>query len=77
MVNLPKGDWDFGFNVEAGYGRDDYFTHSNGILDQHNKQASLLINEGGALVPQGGTGNDDQLDLLQANVELGIPSVRA
>jgi hypothetical protein len=59
MVNLPKGDWDFGFAVETGYGRDDFFTHSNGILDQHNKQ--------------GGTGNDDQLDLLQANVSLGIP----
>ena len=59
MINLSKGDWDFGFAVEAGYGRDDYFTHSNGILDQHNKE--------------GGTGNDDQLDLLQANVELGIP----
>jgi hypothetical protein len=59
MINLPKGDWDFGFALETGYGRDDFFTHSNGILDQHNKQ--------------GGTGNDDQLDLLQANVQLGIP----
>jgi len=59
MVNLPKGDWDFGFGVETGYGRDDYFTHSNGVLDQHNKQ--------------GGTGNDDQLDLLQIYGQLGIP----
>jgi hypothetical protein len=59
MVNLPKGDWDFGFVLETGYGRDDFFTHSDGILDQHNKQ--------------GGTGNDDQLDLLQANAQLGIP----
>lgn len=65
MVNLPKGDWDFGFDVEAGYGRDFFFTHSNGILDQHNKQA--LTNNGQ------GTGNDDQLDLLQAYVQLGIP----
>jgi len=59
MVNLPKGNWDFGFGIETGYGRDDFFTHSNGILDQHNKQ--------------GGTGNDDQLDLLQAYGQVGIP----
>jgi hypothetical protein len=59
MVNLPKGNFDFGFKVEAGYGRDDYYTHSVGILDQHNEQ--------------GGTGLDDQLDLLQAYVEMGIP----
>jgi hypothetical protein len=67
MVNLPKGDWDFGFVIETGYGRDDFFTHSDGILDQHNKQAILPGNDGA------GTGNDDQLDLLQANVSLGIP----
>jgi hypothetical protein len=65
MINLPKGDWDFGFDVEAGYGRDFFFTHSNGILDQHNKQA--ILNNGQ------GTGNDDQLDLLQAYAQLGIP----
>lgn len=65
MINLAKGDWDFGFALETGYGRDDFFTHSNGILDQHNKQAALNNGQG--------TGNDDQLDLLQANVELGIP----
>jgi hypothetical protein len=59
MVNLPKGNWDFGFGFEGGSGRDFYFTHSNGILDQHNKQ--------------GGTGLDDQLDLLQAYGQIGIP----
>jgi hypothetical protein len=59
MVNLPKGDWDFGGLVEVGYGRDDFFTHSNGILDQHNKQ--------------GGTGLDDQLDILQLYGQFGIP----
>ncbi|MGD0141103.1 MAG: outer membrane beta-barrel protein [Tepidisphaeraceae bacterium] len=59
MVFLPKGSFDAGFKIEAGYGRDDYFTHSDGILDQHNKQ--------------GGTGLDDQLDLLQAYVQVGIP----
>jgi hypothetical protein len=59
MVNLPKGDWDFGFDVEAGWGRDFFWTHSNGILDNHNKE--------------GGTGDDDQFDLLQAYAQLGIP----
>src|SRR5579872_2671225 len=54
MPGLLKGNWDFGFDVEAGYGRDFFFTHSNGILDQSNKN--------------GGTGPDDQPDLLQANV---------
>ena len=65
MVNLSKGQWDFGGLVEAGYGRDFFFTHSNGILDQHNKQA---INNNGE-----GTGDDDQFDVLQAYVQLGIP----
>ncbi len=59
MVNLPKGQWDFGFLIEAGYGSDFYYTHSNGILDQHNKN--------------GGTGDEDQLDVLQAYGQLGIP----
>jgi hypothetical protein len=65
MVNLSKGNWDFGGLIEVGYGRDFYYTHSNGILDQHNKQAA---NNGGE-----GTGNDDQLDILQAYAQLGIP----
>jgi hypothetical protein len=59
MINLPKGQWDVGGLIEVGYGRDFFYTHSNGILDQHNKQ--------------GGTGNDDQLDIPQAYVQLGIP----
>ncbi len=59
MINLPKGQWDFGFDVEGGYGRDFFYTHANGILDNHNKE--------------GGTGNDDQWDVLQAYVQLGIP----
>jgi hypothetical protein len=65
MVNLSKGNWDFGGLIEFGYGRDFYYTHSNGILDQHNKQAFTNNGEG--------TGNDDQIDLLQAYVQLGIP----
>jgi len=59
MVNLPKGQWDFGFLFEIGYGSDFFYTHSNGILDQHNKQ--------------GGTGDNDQLDILQLYGQLGIP----
>ncbi|MGD0461041.1 MAG: outer membrane beta-barrel protein [Tepidisphaeraceae bacterium] len=60
MVNLSKGSWDVGFKVEGIYGRDAFFTHSNGILDQDNKNGGL-------------SGPDDQLDLLQAYVQLGIP----
>jgi hypothetical protein len=64
MVNLAKGDWDAGFKIEAYYGSDAYFTHSNGILDNNNK-------ENGAV--NGANGPNDQLDLLQAYVTLGIP----
>jgi hypothetical protein len=64
MVNLPKGSFDVGFKVEAGYGRDDYYTHSAGILDQHNEQIAEGLNTGGL---------DDELDLLQAYVQVGIP----
>ena len=60
MVNLSKGSWDAGFKIEGIYGRDAFFTHSNGILDNSNKNGGL-------------TGPDDQLDLLQAYVALGIP----
>jgi hypothetical protein len=60
MVGLSQGNWDGGFKIEGIYGRDAFFTHSNGILDNNNK-------EGGA------NGPDNQLDLLQAYVMLGIP----
>jgi hypothetical protein len=60
MVNLSKGSWDVGFKIEGIYGRDAFFTHSNGILDNNNKNGGL-------------TGPDDQLDLLQAYITLGIP----
>ena len=45
--------------IEGDYGRDAFFTHSNGILDETNKG--------------GGTGPDDQLDLQQAYVTFAIP----
>jgi len=60
MVNLSKGSFDVGFKIEGGYGRDDYFTHSDGLLDQHNKQGGL-------------GGGFDQFDLLQAYGMVGIP----
>ena len=60
MVNLAKGSWDGGFLFQGIYGRDAFFTHSNGILDNSNKNGGL-------------TGPDNQLDLLPAYVMLGIP----
>jgi hypothetical protein len=46
--------FDVGFMLEAFYGRDAAYTHSNGILDNRTKH--------------GDTGPDDQLDLEQAYV---------
>jgi hypothetical protein len=51
--------FDIGFDIEAFYGRDAVYTHSNGILDNVNKR--------------GGTSPDDDLDLEQANLTFGIP----
>jgi hypothetical protein len=59
-VDVNKGTFDVGFKVEAYYGRDAFFTHSNGILDNDNK--------GGGV-----NGSDDQLDLLQAYVDATLP----
>jgi hypothetical protein len=58
-VDASKGKFDVGFMVEGLYGRDAFFTHSNGILDETNKG--------------GGTGPDNQLDLEQAYVTFAIP----
>jgi Putative beta-barrel porin-2, OmpL-like. bbp2 len=59
-IDASKGNWDIGFKVEFGYGRDDYYTHSNGILDQSNKSGGV-------------DGPDDQPDLLQAYLTFAIP----
>jgi hypothetical protein len=59
MINLSKGQWDLGGVIEMGYGRDYFYTHSNGMFDNHNKQ--------------GGTGNDDQFDITQLYGQVGIP----
>lgn len=51
--------WDVGFMLEAFYGRDAVYTHSNGILDGVNKR--------------GGDSPDDDLDLEQAYLTFNIP----
>jgi hypothetical protein len=57
-VDATKGKFDIGFTVEGIYGRDAFFTHSNGILDQDNKR---------------GGGAKDQLDLFQAYLTFAVP----
>jgi hypothetical protein len=58
-IDASKG-FDIGFKVEGIFGVDAFYTHSNGILDQNNKE-----------IPPGG--GDNQLDLEQAYVTVGIP----
>jgi hypothetical protein len=58
IIEPSKGKFDVGFRLEAIYGRDAFFTHSNGMLDEHNKH---------------GGGPDDQFDLLQAYVDFALP----
>jgi hypothetical protein len=57
-VDASKGKWDVGFKVEGIFGRDAVFTHSDGILDNGNKD---------------GSGEDDQLDLPQAYLTVAVP----
>lgn len=54
--------WDWGFFVETGYGTDDAYIHSNGILS--NRTPSFAPGVGS---PQ------NQLDLVQANASLLVP----
>ena len=58
-VDATQNKFDIGFNIEGFYGRDAVYTHSNGILDNHNKH--------------GGTSRDDDLDLEQAYLTFAIP----
>jgi hypothetical protein len=58
-IDASKG-FDVGFKVEGIFGVDAFYTHSNGILDQNNKE-----------IPPGG--GESQLDLEQAYVTVGIP----
>jgi hypothetical protein len=58
-IDASKG-FDIGFKVEGFFGTDAFYTHSNGILDQNDKE-----------FPPGGGNN--QLDLEQAYITVGIP----
>jgi len=58
LVDASKGKFDVGFHVEAFYGRDAFFTHSNGILDENNKH---------------GGGQEVSFDLDQAYLTFAIP----
>jgi len=57
---LQKGSWDVGFLVEGMYGQDTFYTHSNGLLDNNS-------------FAHGNDGPDNELDLEQCTVSLGIP----
>jgi hypothetical protein len=59
-VDINKDSWDFGFLLEGMYGRDAFYTHSNGMLDQDNKNG-------------GASGPDDQFDLPQGYLTMVIP----
>jgi hypothetical protein len=58
-IDPMKGSFDIGFKIEGDFGRDAFFTHSDGVLDETNKA--------------GGTGPDDQLDVPQAYVTVAFP----
>lgn len=57
---LQNGRFDYGFQVEGTYGRDGFYTHSNGLLDNNS-------------VAHGDDGPDNELDLENCYVELGLP----
>ena len=59
-IDASKGKFDVGFKVEGVYGRDAYYIHSNGVLDETNKAGGV-------------NGPFDQLDLEQAYVTVAIP----
>jgi len=58
-IDPMKGAFDIGFKIEGNFGRDDFYTHSTGVLDETNKA--------------GGTGPDDQLDIPEAYVTVAMP----
>ena len=54
--------WDWGFLVEGGYGADDAFIHSHGILDNR-----------AGVIGGGSSSPENQLDLVQANASILVP----
>jgi hypothetical protein len=60
VADASKGNFDWGFKFSTYYGRDAFYTHSNGILDQDNKH--------------GGTNDQiDQLDIPEAYLTAALP----
>jgi len=60
--------WDWGFLFENGYGVDDSFIHSYGVMD--HRAPGTIYNKGGT---GEGTDPDNQYDIIQANVSLLVP----
>jgi len=60
VAKLQKGNIDWGFTAEGVYGRDTFYFHSNGLLDNNT-------------FGKGNDGPDNELDLEQANLSIGIP----
>jgi hypothetical protein len=60
-VDLARKQWDIGGRVEAIYGTDTRFFHSNGLLDHENGASSTSL------------GGEYQFDLYQAYLDIGIP----
>ncbi len=58
IADTSKGQFDVGFRIDAAYGRDPFFTHSNGLFD-HNNHA--------------GGGSVNQFDIFQAYVDFALP----
>jgi hypothetical protein len=60
-ANVTSNAWDWGFHIEGGYGVDYTYVHGNGIASFNPP----LIG--------GGTGPNNQYDLLQAYFDIAIP----
>jgi len=66
-VDASKGKFDIGFHVEAIYGRDAFYTHSNGMLDEGN-HVDLAASP--PVLPHG---EEVSFDLPQAYLTFAIP----
>lgn len=59
-IDPTTGTFNFGFKVDGVFGRDAYFTHSDGMLDQDNKAGN-------------GVGQENQLDIPEAYIDMSLP----
>jgi len=65
----PKKSFDWGFQIEGGYGTDDAQIHGDGILD--NRAAPSMFNK---FNPNPNAGHpQNQIDLIQGNFSLLLP----